>query len=123
MRPLGRDGAEQRKVKRSHQVEERTGTETGRSALLSGISGFREKNESQEYGISGRREKKDAKMGWAGIQRSLVLTLRFLLDTSQRAPWTICIRYREFVNSGFLGPNSDPLNQISGGETQESAFK
>lgn len=44
-------------------MEERAGTKTGRSVMLSGVSGHREKNESQEYGISRREGKEGCQMG------------------------------------------------------------
>ena len=62
MRPLGRDRAKEGRTVTPSGGKNKN--KNGRSVLLNGVSGLREKNESQGYGISGRREKKDAKMGW-----------------------------------------------------------
>lgn len=54
-------------------MEERAGTKTGRSVVLSGVSGHREKTESQEYGISRREGKEGCQNGgWAGVHREVL---------------------------------------------------
>lgn len=58
-----------------------------------------------------------------GTQRSLVLTLKLLLDISQYGPWPSAFdSARELVDAGFLVPDSDPRIRISGSEVQETVL-
>lgn len=104
MRPLGRDGAEQRKGGRPRRLEERTGTKAGRSVLLHGASEEREENESQEYGPSGRRGKQAGDMGWGRHAERSCTDLEAPAGHLTMCSRAICIRHRDLVNIGFLAP-------------------